>query len=92
MKIDRIVNEAVKEYNKYRGAVAKARILKIDGAELALEISGKLCYTCGFTDYLEDFVYELERVTDEYKATLEKYEQVEDDKFIVKYRIEKTRS
>lgn len=92
MEIYEVVEETVKEYNKYRRSVAEAKILKMDGDELTLEISGTLCHTCGFIDYLEDFVYEMERVTDEYKATLENYKQIEDDRFIVKYKIVKTKS
>jgi hypothetical protein len=57
-----------------------------------LEISGTLCHTCGFVDYLEDFIYEMERVTSDYVASLKNYKQIGDNKFIVKYKIEKTKS
>lgn len=92
MKITEVVEETIKEYNKYRRPIAEAKILRIDDEELTLEVSGTLCHTCGFVDYLEDFVYEMERVTNEYRARLENYEMISDDRFIVKYRIEKIKT
>lgn len=92
MELQEVVEKTIEEYNKYRKSVAEAKLLEMnEDGELLVEISGTLCHTCGFIDYLEDFVYEMERVTDEYKASLQDYEQVTDDKFIVRYKIEKTR-
>ncbi len=92
MELEEVVEKTIEEYNKYRKSVAEAKMLKMnDNGELLAEISGTLCHTCGFIDYLEDFVYEMQRVTDEYKASLQDYEQVTDERFIVSYRIEKTK-
>lgn len=92
MKITEVVEETIKEYNKYRRPIAEAKILRLDDEELTLEVSGTLCHTCGFVDYLEDFVYEMERVTNEYRARLENYEMISDDRFVVKYRIERIKT
>lgn len=89
--MEEVVEEAIKEYNKYRRSVAEAKKLKVDDGGLLVEISGTLCHTCGLLDYLEDLVYEVERVTSEYGASLRDYEQVADDKYVVRYRIEKRR-
>ncbi len=89
MRLEEALEKTIEEYNKFRRTVAEAKLLKIDGDELLLEISGTLCHTCGFIDYLEDFIYEMERVTSDYVASLENYEQIGDNKFIVKYKIEK---
>lgn len=51
------IRRAVDEYNRYRGAEAKARILSIDKEILTIEIRGSFCYTCGFYDWIEDMVY-----------------------------------
>jgi len=91
MRLEEAVEKAIEEYNKYRGAVAEAKLLSINGDEVLLEISGTLCHTCGFVDYLEDFVYEMERVTSDYVASLKNYEQVGDNKFTVKYEVKKVK-
>ncbi len=91
MRLEEAVEKTIEEYNKYRRTVAEAKLLNINGDEILLEISGTLCHTCGFADYLEDFVYEMERVTSDYVASLKNYEQIGDNKFIVKYKIEKTK-
>ncbi|MCL7383368.1 MAG: hypothetical protein LZ172_05845 [Thaumarchaeota archaeon] len=92
MRLEEVVEKTIEEYNKYRRTVAEAKLLNINGDEVLLEISGTLCHTCGFVDYLEDFIYEMERVTSDYVASLKNYEQIGDNKFIVKYKIEKTKS
>lgn len=86
-----VVEKTVEEYNRYRGSVARAEIVEIREGEVVLRISGTLCHTCGFRDYLEDFVYEMERVTEDYRASLEGYEEGSTDEFLVKYRIEKVK-
>jgi hypothetical protein len=92
MGLEEVVEKTIEEYNKYRRTVAEAKLLNINGDEVLLEISGTLCHTCGFVDYLEDFIYEMERVTSDYVASLKNYKQIGDNKFIVKYKIEKTKS
>ncbi|MCL7401702.1 MAG: hypothetical protein LZ168_02815 [Thaumarchaeota archaeon] len=92
MRLEEVVEKTIEEYNKYRRTVAEAKLLNINGDEVLLEISGTLCHTCGFVDYLEDFIYEMERVTSDYVASLKNYKQIGDNKFIVKYKIEKTKS
>ncbi|MCX8192652.1 MAG: hypothetical protein N3G77_02445 [Nitrososphaeria archaeon] len=90
LKLREAVLKTIKEFNKYRGSVAEAELVKIEGDEVLLKISGSLCHTCGFVDYLEDFVYEMERVTRDYRATLMDYQQLDDDKFLVRYKVEES--
>lgn len=88
IRLEEVVNKTIEEYNKYRGSVARARLVELGRDGATIEISGTLCHTCGFIDYLEDFVYELERTTDEYRAKLKNYKQVDDERIIVEYTIE----
>lgn len=81
------VEKTLEEYNRYRRRVAEARLVKLEGDEVVLEVSGALCQTCGAQDYLEDFIYEMERVTDEYEAEMEGYRQIDEESYIVKYRV-----
>lgn len=52
--------KAIEEYNRYRTREAEARLISVEGDRIKVEIAGSFCYTCGFYDYLEDLVYELE--------------------------------
>lgn len=58
------VVEAINEYNKYRSPEAKAKLVKISEKELILDFEGTFCKTCGVYDYLEDFIYELQKFAD----------------------------
>ncbi len=53
------VSKAVEEYNKYRAPEAEVKVLRLDGEELVAEFGGSFCYTCGFYDYIDDFLIEL---------------------------------
>jgi hypothetical protein len=56
------VLKAIEEYNKYRSPEAK--LVKISEKELVLDFEGSFCRTCGVSDYLEDFIYELQKLVD----------------------------
>jgi hypothetical protein len=56
------VLKAIEEYNKYRSPEAK--LVKISEKELVLDFEGSFCRTCGVSDYLEDFIYELQKLVE----------------------------
>jgi len=56
--------KAIETYNYFRSPEATARIVKIGKTELIVDFEGSFCRTCGAHDYLEDFVYELQRFVD----------------------------
>ncbi|MBS7620559.1 hypothetical protein KEJ32_00285 [Candidatus Bathyarchaeota archaeon] len=58
------VVKAINEYNKYRSPEARAKLIEISGKELILDFEGSFCRTCGVYDYLEDFIYELQKFVD----------------------------
>nr|MDO8079485.1 hypothetical protein [Candidatus Freyarchaeota archaeon] len=58
--LEKIVGEAIKEYNRYRSPEATAELVSMDGKFLKIVFTGPYCRTCGFYDYFEDFVYVLE--------------------------------
>lgn len=81
------VTEAIALYNRFRSPEATARLLSFDGRELRLEFEGPFCATCGFYDYLEDFIFELKRLVDidiKVKSVEEKAFQT----FVVRYVVE----
>ena len=54
-----LISKAVEEYNKYRAPEAEVKVLRLDGEELTVLFEGSFCYTCGFYDYIDDFLVEL---------------------------------
>jgi len=54
------VNQAIKEFNKYRSPEATAKLIKINRNEIKIKFFGTFCKTCGFYDYFEDFIIFLE--------------------------------
>jgi len=82
------VLKAIKEYNKYKSPEAKAKMVKISAKELVLDFEGSFCRTCGVLDYLEDFIYELQKLVD-VKMRVASFKEHEYEAIRVKYIIEK---
>lgn len=86
------VLKAIEEYNKYRSPEAKAKPVKISEKELVLDFEGSFCRrTCGVADYLEDFIYELQRLVN-VKMRIESFWEHRRETIRVKYVIEKWRA
>ncbi|MEM1507349.1 MAG: hypothetical protein QXU02_03115 [Candidatus Bathyarchaeia archaeon] len=62
LELNRVVEEAIVEYNKYRSPEVEAKLLSISGGEIKIEFGGSFCYTCGFYDYFEDYRIILEEM------------------------------
>jgi len=58
--IERIVDRAIKEYNKYRVPEVKASLIEFNENILRISFEGSYCLTCGFYDYFDDFKITLE--------------------------------
>lgn len=51
--------KVVEEYNKYRAPEVEAQVLHVKNGEIIVKFGGSFCYTCGFYDYIDDFLIEL---------------------------------
>ncbi len=51
---------AIKNYNRYRGSEAHAKIIDIRDSRVTIEVRGSFCETCGYYDWIEDLIYEME--------------------------------
>uniref|UniRef100_A0A7C4FH59 Uncharacterized protein n=1 Tax=Ignisphaera aggregans TaxID=334771 RepID=A0A7C4FH59_9CREN len=60
--ISELTEEAIKVYNMYRGAEARATLISISGSDMKVLFEGHFCFTCGVNDWIEDFKYVLEDV------------------------------
>ncbi len=82
------VSEAITLYNKFRSPEATAKLLTLDGDRLTLQFEGSFCTTCGFYDYLEDFIFELKQLVD-VDLRIDSVEEKSFQTFIVRYVVEK---
>lgn len=60
IRLRRIIEDAVKEYNRYRSPEATAEILEFRAGLLKVRITGSFCETCGINDWVDDLRYVLE--------------------------------
>lgn len=48
------IEDAIREYNRYRSPEAKARIAFAKHERLKVEFNGSFCFACGYYDYFDD--------------------------------------
>ncbi|MFB0562406.1 MAG: hypothetical protein ACETWM_14470 [Candidatus Lokiarchaeia archaeon] len=72
----KIIEEVIKDYNKYRSPEVTARVVSTDVKSLKIEFTGSYCHTCGFYDYFDDFRYKLQDMG--VKSSIEEVEETED--------------
>lgn len=58
--LTKLLELAVKRYNRYRGVESKARLLRVDNDTVVVAFEGSFCATCGINDWVEDFKYVIE--------------------------------
>ncbi len=56
----KLVELAIKRYNRYRGAESRAKLLGIKGNQVIVAFEGSFCETCGINDWVDDFRYVIE--------------------------------
>jgi len=81
------VVRALAEFNKWHGSEAIAKLVKLEGPSIIVELSGPFCRTCGLYDYFDDLKLELEKVI---RKTLEiaKVDNGSDERYVITYKIE----
>jgi hypothetical protein len=58
--LTKLLELAVKRYNRYRGVESRARLLRVDNDTVIIAFEGSFCTTCGINDWVEDFKYVIE--------------------------------
>ncbi|MCS7109085.1 MAG: hypothetical protein RMH77_00050 [Sulfolobales archaeon] len=70
--LKQLVDNAVTEYNKFRGVEAQAKVVEVrEDGTLLIEFTGNFCHTCGVFDWVEDLAYIIKSMG--YEAELIKY-------------------
>ena len=59
-KLRKLVDLAVKRYNRYRAPESVAKVENISGDVVRVRFEGSFCETCGINDWVDDFRYVLE--------------------------------
>ncbi len=58
--IEKLIELAVKRYNRYRGVESRAEVVRIAGDTVVVKFTGHFCETCGINDWVDDFRYVIE--------------------------------
>ncbi len=88
-RLEQSILKAIEEYNKYRSPEATAKLIEIQKHEFVVEFEGAFCSSCGVQDYIEDFIYELEDITKDFRVEIIKTEPTDTRHFQVHYIIKK---
>jgi hypothetical protein len=86
--LNELVLHAIEVYNRYRSPEATAKLVGIGKVGFVIEFEGTFCLSCGVRDYFEDFIYELEDLTKNFKVKIKETEQVGPQSYRVKYVID----
>ena len=84
-RLRRLLDLAIKRYNRYRGAESRAKLLRVRGDTVVVVFEGSFCETCGINDWVDDFRYVIEDLGGE--AELVTVVEPEDSSEFYEYRI-----
>ncbi len=79
-----ILRIAIKSYNEYKGDIAEAELVDIEGGTYKVKFEGNFCLSCCMDEYFLDLVYELK--DREIETELKVFYQVGMRSFIAEYK------
>lgn len=83
--LNQFVLRAVEIYNRYRSPEATAKLVGMEKDGFVIEFEGAFCLGCGARDYFEDFIYELEDLSRNFRVEIRETEQAGPQSFRVYY-------
>jgi hypothetical protein len=86
-ELGQLVRRAVVLYNRYRSPEAVAELVRVSPETVTIAFSGSFCYSCGVLDYLEDFSYEFEMLTDKAELKIDRTRQTSEHGFEADYTV-----
>ncbi|HDQ05622.1 MAG TPA: hypothetical protein ENN36_02725 [Candidatus Bathyarchaeota archaeon] len=81
------VLRAIEVYNRYRSPEATAKLVGIQKDCFIIEFKGPFCESCGVNDYFEDFIYELENISEDFSVEVKATEPAGPQSFRVQYSV-----
>jgi len=86
-RLNDLVLRAIDVYNRYRSAEATAKLIGIKKDGFIIEFKGPFCQSCGVNDYFEDFIHELEDISEAFNVKVEAIEPYGPQSFMVCYSV-----
>lgn len=86
LKMKKIVSSALREFNRWHGAEAIARLISVEKSLIRIELKGPFCRTCGLYDYFDDLRLELEKSL-ENPVDIAEAEADGDESFLVVFQV-----
>jgi hypothetical protein len=81
------VLRAIEVYNRYRSPEATAKLIVVKKDGFVIDFEGSFCTSCGVRDYFEDFIYEMQTITKQFKVELAETTPTSPQSFRVRYQI-----
>jgi len=88
-RLNESILKTIHEYNKYRSPEATAKLVEIKKTHFVIEFKGPFCSSCGAQDFIEDFIYELEDITKDFRVEIIKTQPTDSQSFRVHYMVKK---
>jgi hypothetical protein len=82
-----LVLRAIEVYNRYRSPEATAKLVGIKKDGFIIEFKGPFCQSCSVNDYFEDFIHELEDISEAFRVEVEATEPAGPQSFRVRYGV-----
>ena len=82
-----LVLRAIEVYNRYRSPEATAKLVGIKKDGFIIEFKGPFCQSCGINDYFEDFIYELEDISRDFRVKMKATEPTGPQSYRVQYGV-----
>ena len=86
-ELEEVVRKTVLLFNRFKSPEATAKVVSVTLDTVTISYSGSFCYSCGVTDFLEDFVHDFKMLTDRAELKIDKTRQVNPRTFEADYKV-----
>lgn len=85
--LDELIRKTIALYNRYHSPEATAKLVSLTPEAVTISFSGSFCYSCGVTDYIEDFIHEAKILSDKVELKMGRNKQTSPRTFEAEYKI-----
>jgi hypothetical protein len=86
-ELEELVHRTITLYNRFHSPEATAKPVNVTLEKVTVAYSGSFCYTCGVTDFLEDFIHEFKMLTGKAELKIDRTRQVNPRTFEADYKV-----
>jgi hypothetical protein len=80
------IRVAIQHFNAHRSPEATAEVVSLEKDVLKVRFAGSFCATCGWTDYFEDLVFELDS-SGPISLSVIDFQEESGESYLVRYRV-----